>query len=180
MYSKEEEAIHFVFKAFKNQKRIKEDICLAFHSVSVGYMLKHLGCDEKTVLIGFLHDIIEDTKYNYDNILAMFGKDIADGVLKVSENISIFDWKKRKEEFFERLETYEENILIVELADKLQNLLSDYHLFEKNGKESLATLKTTYDNNKWYYLRMKKIFNDKISNNILLERYNEITNIYFE
>ena len=38
MYSKLEEIIHFVFKAFEGKKRIKEDIDLAFHSISVGFI----------------------------------------------------------------------------------------------------------------------------------------------
>lgn len=68
MYTNEEKAINFVFKAFENKKRIKEDINLAFHSISVGFMLKDVGCDNTTVISGLLHDIIEDTEYDYEYI----------------------------------------------------------------------------------------------------------------
>lgn len=50
MYIKEEQAIRLVVKAFENKKRIKENINLSFHSISVGFMLKNLGCDEDVVL----------------------------------------------------------------------------------------------------------------------------------
>lgn len=60
MYTKEERAIKFVIKALEGKKRIKKDIVLSFHSISVGIMLKNNNCDENTVLAGFLHDIIED------------------------------------------------------------------------------------------------------------------------
>jgi len=96
MYSKEEQAIKFVAKAFENKKRIKEDIDLSFHSISVGFMLKSIGCSENIVVSGLLHDIIEDTNYQYNDILNMFGKTIADNVLSLSEKQDIDDFKEKK------------------------------------------------------------------------------------
>lgn len=66
--TKIEEAIHFVFMAFKGKKRIKENIELAYHSISVGMMLMEYGMSEEIVLTGLLHDIIEDTSYTYLDI----------------------------------------------------------------------------------------------------------------
>ena len=180
MYTLEEKAIKFVIKAFENKKRIKEDINLSFHSISVGFMLKDLGWDAETVVSGFLHDIIEDTDYDYEYIKENFGENIANNVLKVSENKNIIDWKERKQVFIEILSHQEEYIILIELADKLHNLLSDYHLWVEKGNLGLATLKTTYEDNKWYYLEMKKIFNQNLSDNYLLKRYNEICNLYFK
>lgn len=180
MYTKEELAIRFVIKAFEGKKRIKEDIDLSFHSISVGFMLKNIGCDEETILSGLLHDIIEDTNYDYQYIKENFGKSIADNVLSLSEDKNIKDWKTRKIKFIENLKEKEENVIIVEIADKLHNLLSDYELYKQNGKSALATLNSTYEMNKWYYLEMKKLFNSKVKENVLLKRYNEICKIYFE
>lgn len=180
MYTKEEQAIKLVVKAFENKKRIKEDINLAFHSISVGFMLKNIGCDEDVVLGGLLHDIIEDSDYDYEYLVNNFEKKIADYVLNVSEDMSIKDWKERKIAFMENLEKQDNNIVLIEVADKLHNLLSDYHLWEKEGSSALVTLKTTYEMNKWYYLEMKKIFNKKLDNNDLLYRYNNICKVYFE
>jgi len=49
-----------------------------------------------------------------------------------------------------------------------------------NGNSALATLNISYESNKWYYLEMKKLFNNRLKRNKLLDRYNKITNIYFE
>lgn len=180
MYTNEEKAIRFVVKAFENQKRIKENINLSVHSISVGFMLKDIGCSEEVVISGLLHDIIEDTDYNYDYILDNYGKKIADNVLSVSENIEIKDWRERKIEFINRLYNESEDVVLVELADKLHNLLSDYPLWEEKGNDALATLKTTYEMNKWFYSEIGKIFNVRINkDNKLLKRYNNIYNIYF-
>ena len=34
----------------------------------VGNMLKNIGCSENIVYTGYLHDIIEDTKYSYEDL----------------------------------------------------------------------------------------------------------------
>ena len=146
----------------------------------VGNMLKNLGCDEEIVYIGYLHDIIEDTKYTYEDLLNRYGKKIADGVLVLSENQNIANYVERKKEFLNRLEKINDDILIVEIADKLQNLISDYEQYKIYGKDFLVTEASNFDELKWYYLELKKLFNSRISNNQLLKRYNEIVYEYFE
>ncbi len=179
MYTKEEEVIHFIFLAFKGLKRKKEDIDLAFHSIMVGNMLKTISCDETTILVGYLHDIIEDTDYNYDILLKKYGKEIADRVNFLSEDKTIEDYAKRKSKFISKLKTADESILLVEIADKLQNLISDYDLYLKNGKNFLITEADNYNNLKWYYTELQKLFNERINDNPLLDRYNNIMQIYF-
>lgn len=180
MYSNLEKAIKLVVKAFENKKRIKEDIDLSFHSITVGFMLKDIGCDETTVISGLLHDIIEDTDFDYNYLKENFSKEIADNVLLVSEDKTIVNWKNRKSVFINNLYNQNEDIVLIELADKLHNLLSDYELWKTNGNIALATLKTSYEDNKWYYLEMQNLFNSKLHNNKLLDRYNEICDLYFK
>ena len=180
MYEFEEEIIHFVFLAFDGLRRKKENIDLSFHSIMVGNMLKNIGCDDKTVYIGYLHDIIEDTKYTYEYLIERYGKEIADGVLQLSENMNIVNYMDRKKDFLRRLQRADDNILVIEIADKLQNLISDYDQYKINGKEFLITEASNYSELKWYYLELKKLFNERISNNRLLDRYNQIVYEYFE
>lgn len=179
MYTMEEEAIRLVVKAFENQKRLKEDINLSFHSISVGFMLKDIGCSNDVVVSGLLHDIIEDTSFDYNYIESNFGKVIADNVLAVSEDKTIEDWKDRKVKFMDNLNKQSADVIMIELADKLHNLISDYDLWKIKGEEALSTLKSTYSDNKWYYKEMGKIFNENLTDNKLLDRYNEIIEIYF-
>lgn len=179
MYNLEERVIHFVFQAFHEINRKKENISLAFHSIMVGTMLKNIGCEESLILAGYLHDIIEDTSYDYDYLQQQFGKTVADLVLRVTENQTISDWRGRKEDVIIRLEKESRDVLLIELADKLQNLISDYDLYLEKGKESLNTEADGYEDLKWYYLSLKRLFNSHLENNDLLARYNEITTIYF-
>lgn len=144
----------------------------------VGTMLKNENCDINTVLIGYLHDVIEDTEYDYDYLKVRYGKDIADSVLMVSEDKSIKDYKERKTKFLDKLKKASNEILMVELADKLQNLLSDYNLYLEKGKECLNTEAKNYEEVKWYYLKFKQLFNERLNCN-MLDRFNVIMDIYF-
>lgn len=179
MFEKEEEIIRFVEKAFDGKRRKKEDLPLSSHSLIVGMMLKNIGCDEDTVYIGYLHDIIEDTAYTYEDVLSKFGLTIAEGISYLSEDKSIENYMDRKSSFIQKLEYVPENILMVELADKLSNLLSDYASFEKDGCEALSTKKADYDTVKWYYTSLQELFNKRLLSNKLLDRYNNIISLYF-
>lgn len=180
MYTSEEKILHFIFIAFQGMKRKKENIDLVFHSVMVGNMLKNINSSEVIVNTGYLHDIIEDTSYTYEDIANKFGKQLADNVSKLSEDKTITNYKERKQEFINRLKNYDSDLLLVELADKLQNLVSDYELFSKQGKESLPTEGKNYSQTKWFYTSLKDLFNEKLNNNTLLERYNNIYEEYFK
>lgn len=179
MYTLEEKAIRYVIKSFENYKRIKEDINMSAHSISVGFMLKDLGCKEEIIIAGLLHDVLEDTNISFEQLENNFGTEIANLVLKVSEDKSISDWRLRKENFINHLKTQNEDILLIEVADKLDNLLSDYDLWLKKKDDVFINNDRTFDDYIWYYLEMKKLFNEKLLKNNLLDRYNEITNTYF-
>ena len=143
-------------------------------------MLKNIGCDENTVYIGYLHDILEDTKYDYYYLVKKYGKSIADGVLLLSEDKRITNYIERKKAFINQLKKADNNLILVEIADKLQNLISDYDEYKKNGKNFLITEANNFEEQKWYYLELKKVFNKRIQKNELLDRYSKIVHEYFE
>ena len=160
-------------------KRKKEDIDLSFHSIMVGNMLKNIGGDEDTVCIGYLHDVIVDTIYTYDDIVTRYGQKIADGIMSLSDDKSINNYVETKPAIIHSLKNADDNILTIELADKLQNLISDYNIYLKSGKESLATEFDNYEQLKWYHTELKKLFNSRKLNKELLDRYNQIYEEYF-
>ena len=96
------------------------------HSIMVEYMLKNFGCSKDIVISGFLHIILEDTNYNYHDIEINFEKTIADNVKMITEDNGILDRPERKEKFLETISTYDNVCIMIELADKLHNLLCNY------------------------------------------------------
>ncbi len=180
MYNKEEEAIRFTIKSFDGIKRHKENIDMSYHSIIVGNMLKNNNQPLDTIISGYLHDIIEDTNSTYEDIKNKFGETIANNVLLLSEDNSIKDWQERKKTFINQIKDQPEEIIIIEIADKLHNLISDYDNWLINKSIALETPTRSYELGKWFYLELQKLFNDRISNNELLDRFNTIVNIYYK
>ena len=103
MYTKVEEAIHFMVKAYKGQKRKNENIDISFHSMIVGMMIRNITYSEDVIVAAILHDIINDSTYGYEDIEEMFGTLVADIVYDLSENMSIPKWLDRKRDFLNRI-----------------------------------------------------------------------------
>jgi (p)ppGpp synthase/HD superfamily hydrolase len=140
-------------------------------------MLKNVGIDNEYVISGILHDIIEDTDYTYNDIKNEFGIKIADNVLKVSEDNNIKEWKTRKEKFLNKMESESDiNILLLECADKLHNLMSDYNTYQKIGNNINSS--ASLEENKWWYNSLLKIIKRKC-NNDLVSRFEKAVNYYY-
>ena len=56
------------------------------HPARVATLLARAGGDDELVAAGFLHDVIEDTPADYDDILKKFGVSVADWVAAMSKD----------------------------------------------------------------------------------------------
>ncbi|MFA5602583.1 MAG: HD domain-containing protein [Bacilli bacterium] len=181
MYTNIERAIHFAFIANKGQKRKNENIDFTFHPISVGMILKEYNFKDEIIITGILHDIIEDTNYSYEDIKKEFGEKIANNVLFISEDKNIKNPLERKKDIIKRLENADINILMVECADKLHNLISDYNLFQQIENKIWNRSLLSIDENKWFYKELLNIFkSNKEHNKELVQRYENIVNYYFK
>ncbi len=170
MYNNVERAIHFCFKAHINQKRKNENIDFAIHPITVGMMLKSIDMPEDIVISGILHDVIEDTAYGYEDIKKEFGETIANNVMNLTENQGIKDYIERKKEFLERLKKCDVNVLNVECADKLHNLLFDYEI-------DPSIISRHSENMKWFYREIYNFIYDKC-NKELVNRYKSLIDLF--
>jgi (p)ppGpp synthase/HD superfamily hydrolase len=69
-----------------------------------------------------LHDVLEDTDRQADEIEARFGKPVADGVRALTKNAGIESRTERLAENLERIRRQPWEIWLVKLADRLTNL----------------------------------------------------------
>lgn len=68
----------FAIRAHMGQVRKSEpDKPMIMHPIGVGMLLESFGYDDNVVAAGYLHDVIEDTKYTIEDIEKEFGNDIA-------------------------------------------------------------------------------------------------------
>lgn len=92
-----ERAKEFAINAHMGQIRKSEpDKPMIIHPLSVGLLLEEYGYNDLVVAAGYLHDVVEDTKYTIKDIQNMFGQDVAALVMDASEPDKSLSWKNEK------------------------------------------------------------------------------------
>lgn len=180
MYSKIEEAIYFVVKAYKGQKIKLENIDKCYHPIVVGTTIKDITNVEDIVVAAFLHDVIVDTEYGYEEIETKFGTLVADIVQDLSEDMSISKWLDRKKELIKRLRNnFDINVINIVIADKIHELVILYDSFIKYEDKVWKNTSGNKEENCWLYREIYNIGKNAKANNKLLKRYNELLVMYF-
>ncbi len=121
-----QEAYEVAKQAHKGQKRLTGEAYIT-HPVAVAGILADLHLDGQTLCAALLHDVIEDTPTAKDEILARFGREVAelvDGVSKLDK----VQFKSRKEaqaESFRKMilaMVRDIRVIMVKLADRTHNM----------------------------------------------------------
>ena len=170
-----EYAIYYATRAHKNQKRKIEDVDMIFHPFTVEMILQRNGCDEDIVAAGILHDVVEDTKYEFEDIEREFGKKIRDYVYDASEPDKSLEWEDRKKHTIEHIKNAPLGSKLIVACDKISNLEDLSDCIELYGEEkSWSSLKRNKDKQKWYYTSVyESCINGVDENNPIFKRYKE-------
>ncbi|WP_180037238.1 bifunctional (p)ppGpp synthetase/guanosine-3',5'-bis(diphosphate) 3'-pyrophosphohydrolase [Acinetobacter sp. YH16052] len=95
------------------------------HPIAVSCILAHMRLDPETLMAALLHDVIEDTEFNKDDITETFGFTVAelvDGVTKLSHSS---DKEYNKAASFRKIlqaTLQDPRVIIVKLADRYHNM----------------------------------------------------------
>ena len=147
----------FAILAHKGQVRKSEpDKPMIMHPISVGMILEEYGCEDSVIAAGYLHDVVEDTKYTIDDIEKEFGKEIAELVMAASESDKSLPWEERKKETIEKTKTLPLKKKFVICADKINNLEDLGNKFAKSGKRDFSNFNRGEEQQKWYYTNIYK------------------------
>ena len=116
----------FALKAHGSQTRASGDPYFS-HPLEVAGILTGMHLDGASIATALLHDVIEDTHADLEQIEKLFGPDIArlvDGVTKLSRIELQSDHSKQAENFRKLVLAMSEDIrvLLVKLADRLHNM----------------------------------------------------------
>jgi GTP diphosphokinase / guanosine-3',5'-bis(diphosphate) 3'-diphosphatase len=138
-FEKIKKAYFLAKKAHKNQKRLSGEDFID-HPLQVALFLADWGLDSGSIIAGILHDTVEDSEVNLEEIKKEFGEDIAllvDGVTKIGD----IKFKGGKDDLFvENLRKMivvmakDLRVVLIKLADRLHNSKSLYVFSEKKQK----------------------------------------------
>lgn len=176
-----EKAKQFAIKAHMGQVRKNEpDKPMIIHPLSVGKLLEDYGYDDEVIAAGYLHDVVEDTKYTNEDIEKEFGQNIANLVKGASEPDKKLSWEERKKHTIEETKTLSLKNKLVICADKINNLEDLMIKFQKTGERDFSLFKKGEELQKWYYTNIyKSLINNEDENLPIFKRLKNVLDIVF-
>ena len=114
-----------------------------FHCIKVAMQLYELGYEEKIVIGGILHDLVEDTDCTLGDIESEFGEEIARLVDAVSFNPAIEDKFEQSKQMIDAAFAYGRDALIVKSVDMYENGRF-FHLVSKPDVKEYLVKKYKY------------------------------------
>jgi (p)ppGpp synthase/HD superfamily hydrolase len=152
-------AFDFAYEAHDGQFRKGGKIPYIVHLLDVAKYLLYEEAPEAVVIAGILHDTLEDSNTNKQD-LAQFGDEVVELVSFCTEEGNTVDvkdqeqkdtWKTRKVKSIKKLETATKNQALVFLADKLSNLtaIKEDQIFI--GTEIWKRFNAPKEEIEWYY-----------------------------
>ena len=132
----------FSLQAHGSQKRASGNPYFS-HPIEVAGILTDLKLDDETIATAILHDTIEDTVATPDEILRLFGPNVArmvDGVTKLSKIEAQTESERAAENLRKFLLAMSDDIrvLLVKLADRLHNMRTLHHIPKPEKRRRIA------------------------------------------
>ncbi len=117
-----QKAISFAARAHNQQRRKDGKTPYVAHVVRVAMTVVHVfGCDdEEAIVAAVLHDTIEDTPTDFDDIDKRFGRDVANAVAALTKNMLLPE-PEREADYDRRLDNAGWRVKLVKLADTYDN-----------------------------------------------------------
>jgi guanosine-3',5'-bis(diphosphate) 3'-pyrophosphohydrolase len=140
-----EKAYVYSAKVHQGQIRLSGESYLS-HPLEAAFILAQLRMDVVCIVAGLLHDVLEDTGAQLDEIRELFGSEtanIVDGVTKISKMQFLSDRQRQAESVRKMILAMSSDIrvILVKLADRLHNMRTlGFQPLEKQRRISRETL----------------------------------------
>lgn len=155
-------AIEFAVQAHSGHFRKGTSVPYIVHPLAVGRILAVSGCEPDLVIAGFLHDTVEDTDVTLDEIRTNFGERVANLVAAVTESDRSAPWRARKQETLDKLQAADEDVLVLALADKIDNIRSIWNYLQREGEHLWERFNRPRGDQAWYFRSLTSCFQARI------------------
>lgn len=132
------EAYRLAANAHEGQLRKDNGSPYITHPLTVANLLHDAGFGDEVIAAALLHDVVEDTEMDSDELSARFGERVAELVEALSEDEHIEDFEERKREHREQVEESGRDAVAIYVADKLSNLRDMRKIYAEEG-EAIAS-----------------------------------------
>ncbi len=134
------EALELAQRAHAGQIRNGSTDAMPFieHPIAVADRLARQGYEDDVLAAALLHDVVEKTEVENQEIRARFGVRVARLVEDLTEDDSIEDYEERKREHRERVAQAESPAQAIFAADKLTNVAMLRETFALIGEEGVS------------------------------------------
>jgi (p)ppGpp synthase/HD superfamily hydrolase len=136
------EAVAFAARAHRHQLRKDGQTPYVSHVFRVCLVVRHVfGIDDaKALTAAVLHDTIEDTTTDFDDLAADFGPDIARWVAVLSKDSRLAEPAREERYIADLLACTDWQVRVCKLADMYDNLMDMRHLTPGRRVRALARL----------------------------------------
>jgi len=133
------DAVAYAARAHRSQLRKDDQTPYVSHPFRVCLIVRHLfGVDDADALAAaVLHDTIEDTDTDYDDLVEKFGPNVASWVAALSKDKRLPD-DEREAAYMKTLSQSPWQVKVCKLADIYDNLSDSASLNSKGREKSLA------------------------------------------
>ncbi|MDZ5473285.1 HD domain-containing protein [Bacillus sp. 31A1R] len=145
-----EKALQFATKAHEGQLRKTTNTPMIEHPIRVAKTLESAGFKEEVVIAGYLHDTVEDTYVEFEDITREFGNEVTRIVAGNTENKD-HSWEERKQHTIDHIKTAPLEIKALIVTDKLDNLKSLVEDEQRLGNDIWKSFKRGKEKQKWYF-----------------------------
>lgn len=119
-------AFKFSMEAHKNDKRASGEPYFTHPAEVAMIVAKEIPLDDVSIAAALLHDVVEDTAFNINDIKAEFGNEVAEIVDGATKMDGIFEnYEQNQVESYKKLllsMTSDIRVMLVKFADRLHNL----------------------------------------------------------
>jgi (p)ppGpp synthase/HD superfamily hydrolase len=115
------------------------------HPLAVAEQLAAHNCSDSILAAALLHDVVEESEIEVEEIRARFGAEVGDLVAALTDAEEIESYTSRKEVHRAEVEAAGRDALTIYAADKLSNIRALRPVYAKQGEAVGAELKAPLD-----------------------------------